>query len=144
MANSVHQSRQGPIWPLGSIVVATAGTAVNLMSVVDPNLVNAPQKPVPGTTGSNEYTVKCNQIIIQGVKSNSGSGLTNNTGNIYLILKGSGTNNRTDTGCIVAQIAAGQTLILAPPAMNVEVFNPYLLWLDADNSNDAGQVTLII
>lgn len=144
MANSTHQSRQGPIWPLGSIVVASAGTIRNLMINVDPNLVNAPQQPVPGTTGANEFTVKCNQIIIQGVKSNSGSGLTNNTGNIYLILKGNGTNNRTDTGCIVAQIAAGQTLILAPPAMNVEVFNPYLLFLDADNAGDAGQVTLII
>ena len=144
MANSTHQSRQGPIWPLGSIVVAAAGTVRNLMINVDPNLVNAPQNPVPGTTGANEFTVKCNQIIIQGVKSNPGSGLTNNTGNIYLILKGNGTNNRTDTGCIVAQIAAGQTLILAPPAMNVEVFNPYLLWIDADNANDAAQVTLII
>jgi len=144
LANSTHQSRQGPIWPLGSVVVASAGTAVNMMSVVDPLQVNAPQKPVPGTVGSNEYTVKCNQIIIQGVKSNSGSGLTNNTGNIYVILKGNGTNNRTDTGCIVAQVAAGQTLILAPSAMNVEVFNPYLLWIDADNANDAAQVTLII
>ena len=144
MANSTHNSKSGPIWPLGSIVIATAGTIRNLMINVDPNLVNAPSAPVPGTTGANEFTVKCNQIIIQGVKSNGGSGLTNNTGNIYLILKGNGTNNRTDTGAIVAQIAAGQTLILAPSAMNVEVFNPYLLWVDSDNSGDAAQVTLII
>lgn len=144
MANSVLQSRQGPIWPLGSVVVSVPGTARNLMINVDPNLVNAPSAPVPGTVGANEYTVKCNQIIIQGVKSNSGTGLTNNTGNIYLILKGNGSNNRTDTGCIVAQIAAGQTFILAPSAVNSDVFNPYLLWLDADNGGDAGQVTLII
>lgn len=144
MANSIHQSRRGPIWPLGSIVVSAPGTAVNIMSVVDSSLKNAPDKPVPGTAGSDEFTVKCNQIIIQGVKSNSGTGLTNNTGNIYLILKGNGSNNRTDTGCIIAQIAAGQTFVLAPAAMNVEVFNPYLLWLDADNGGDAGQISLII
>jgi len=144
MANSVLQSKRGPIWPLGSIVVTSAGTPVNLMSLVDPTSVNAPQTATPGTAGADEYTVKCNQIIIQGVRSNSGNGLTNNTGNIYLILKGKGSNNRTDTGCIIAQIATGQTLVIAPAAMNVEVFNPYLLWLDADNANDAGQVTLII
>ena len=144
MANSVLQSRRGPIWPLGSIVVVTPGTPVNLMSLVDPTSVNAPQTATPGTAGADEYTVKCNQIIIQGVKSNAGTGLANNTGNIYLILKGKGSNNRTDTGCIVVTIAAGQTFILAPSAQNAEVFNPYLLFLDADNANDAGQVTLII
>jgi hypothetical protein len=144
MANSTHQSRQGPIWPLGSVVVATPGTVRNLMINVDPNLVNAPSVIVPGTVGSNEYTVKCNQIIIQGVKSNAGTGLTNNTGNIYVILKGNGSNNRTDTGAIIAQVATGQTLIIAPPATTVEMFNPYLIWLDADNSGDSGQVTLIL
>ena len=144
MANSVHKSRQGPLWPLGSIANVTPGTPVNLMSLVDSTSVNAPQTATPGTAGANEFTVKCNQIIIQGVKANGTTGLTNNTGNIYLILKGNGTNNRTDFGCIICQIAPGQTLILAPPAMNVEVFNPYLLWLDADNAGDAGQVTLVI
>jgi hypothetical protein len=142
LANSVHKSRQGPLWPLGLIVVSAPSTPVNLMINVDPSLVNSPSAPVPGTVGANEYTVKCNQIIIQGVKASGG--LTNNTGNIYLILKGNGTNNRTDTGCIVAQIAAGQTLILAPPAMNVEVFNPYLLWVDADSAGDSALVTLVI
>jgi hypothetical protein len=144
MANSVHQSRQGPIWPLGSVVVSTPGTIRNMMINVDPNLVNAPSVVVPGTVGSNEYTVKCNQIIVQGVKSNAGTGLTNNTGNIYVILKGNGTNNRTDTGCIIAQVAAGQTLIIAPSAQSTDVFNPYLLWIDADNGGDSAQISLII
>ena len=144
MANSVHQSRQGPLWPLGSIVVTSPGTPVNMMSVVDPTLKNAPSAIVPGTVGANEFTVRCQQIVIQGMKSNGGNGLTNNTGNIYVILKGNGTNNRTDTGCIVLTIPAGTTGVIASAPMVMNVFGPYLLWIDADNANDAAQITLII
>jgi hypothetical protein len=144
MANSIQQCRQGPLWPLGSVVVATPGTPVNMMSVVDSTLKNAPDKPVPGTTGANEYTVRCQQIIIQGMKSNAGTGLTNNTGNIYVILKGTGSNNRTDTGCIVLTVPAGQTGVIASAPMVMNVFNPYLLYLDSDNSGDSAMVTLII
>lgn len=144
MANSVLQSRQGPLWPLGSIVISSPGTPRNMMSVVDPSLVNSPSSPVPGTVGANEYTVRAQQIVIQGVKSNGGTGFINNTGNIYVFLKGSGSNNRTDTGCVLFVIAAGQTLTIGSSAQVVNVFNPYLLWIDADNGGDAAQVTLII
>jgi hypothetical protein len=104
------------------------------MSLVDSAQKNAPTAPVPGTVGANEYTVKCNQIVIQGMKSNAGTGMTNNTGNIYVILKGNGSNNRTDTGCILLTVPLGQTAVISPPAMNVEVFNPYLIFLDAETA----------
>src|SRR4029077_15182708 len=115
-----------------------------MMSVVDPGLVNAPDKAVPGTVGANETTVRCQQIIIQGMKSNGGNGLTNNTGNIYVILKGKGSNDRTDTGAIVLTVPAGQTGVIASAPMVMNVFCPYLLYVTADNPGDAAQVTLII
>lgn len=144
MANSVHKSRSGPFWPLGSVAVASAGTPVNMMINVDPTLVNAPQTPTPGTVGADEYTVRAQKIYIQGMKSNAGTGLTNNTGNIYVILKGNGTNNRTDTGCIVITVPTGQTVVLASAPEDHNVLNPYLLYIDADNSADAAQITLFI
>ena len=104
MANGVAKCPYGPLWPLGNLVT-TAGTPVNLMSLVDPSSLAAPQTATPGTAGAPEYTVRCNQIVIQGMKTNSGNGLTNNTGNIYVILKAStGSNNRTDMGCIVLTV----------------------------------------
>jgi hypothetical protein len=78
------------------------------------------------------------------MKSNAGTGLVNNTGNIYVILKGAGSNNRTDTGCIVLTIPAGTTGVIASAPMVMNVFNPYLLWIDADNAGDSAMVTLII
>jgi hypothetical protein len=146
MANGIQKCPNGPFWPLGNIAVSTPGTPVNMMSIVDPNLVNAPSAPTPGTVGANEYTVRCQQIIIQGMKSNAGSGLTNNTGNIYIIQKGpaSGSNNRTDTGAIIITVSSGLTAVIASAPMNRNVFNPYLLYVDADNALDGAQVTLII
>src|SRR5262252_4665311 len=105
MANGIQKCPSGPFWPLGNLV-PTPSTPMNMMSNVDPNVVNAPQSPVPGTVGGNEYTVRCNQIVIQGMKD-SGTGLTDNTGNIYVIQKGStshGSNNRTDKGAIILTV----------------------------------------
>ena len=146
MANGVQKNPQGPFWPLGSVACVTPGTIVNLMVNVDPTGINAPQSPVPGTTGANEYTVRCTQIIIQGMKSNGGTGLTNNTGNIYLIQKGpsTGSSNRTDTGAIILTVPTGQTAVIAAPPGNFNIFNPYLLYIDADNAADAAQITLLI
>jgi hypothetical protein len=144
MANSIRKDKQGPLWPLGSIVVAVAGTPVRMTSVVDPTNVNAPESATSAT--SDEYTVRAQQIFIQGMKSNAGSGLTNNTGNIYVLLKGvgAGTGNRTDTGVIVLTVPSGQTAVFASAPMNRNVFSPYELWIDADNAGDAAQCTLVI
>lgn len=159
MAASVHQDRQGPDWPLGLVVVATPGTPVGVMSVVDAANSNAPQTATPpnpgslipsppkvGTDPSDEFTVRAQQIIFQGVKAGASHGLTNNSGNIYIVRQptGANTGNRDDTGVIVATIAPGQTFILGSAALNRNVYNPYRYRIDADNANDAALVTLII
>jgi len=146
MAVGVQKRPQGPFWPLGSIVVVTPGTPVAITSLVDPTGVNNPNTAT--STSSDEYTRRCNEIIIQGMKSNAGSGLTNNTGNIYVIVKGGtaagGSDNRTDTGAIYLTVPAGTTAVIAASPLNRNVFTPYNLFIDADNANDAAQVSLLI
>lgn len=142
MTTSVCQDRQGPIWPLGSIAVATPGTPVNIMSLVDSANVNAPETAT--STKSDEYTSRCQQITFQGYKSNSGTGMVANTGNIYIIKKDKGSSNRTDTGAIIWVLAPGQTWTLGSAALNLDVFSPYEYYVDADTANDAAQVSLII
>jgi hypothetical protein len=145
MANSVQKNPVGPFWPLGSIVVATPSTPVNFMSLVDGNLQGDPGVVAKYLGGVPEYTVRAQQIIIQGFKSNAGAGVANNTGNVYVIQKGgTGSNNRTDFGSIILVVGAGLTAVLASAPMNRNVFDPYLLYLDADNANDAAQITLVI
>lgn len=145
MANSVLKDKQGPDWPLGSIVVTVPGTPVGIMSLVDPASVNAPETPTPGTVGANEYTERAQQIFFQGMKSNAGVGMVNNTGNIYVVRKGTaGLGNRTDAGAIVLTIPPGATLFLGSAALNRNVFNMYRYSIDADNANDACQVTAIV
>jgi hypothetical protein len=153
MAQSNYRGYNGPFLPLGAIAVVTAGTPVAIMSLIDPTSLNAPETATPAfsanNTGAavavNEYTVTCQQIIVQGFKSNSGSGLTPNTGNVYLMLKGAGgSGNRTDFGAMVLCVASGLTAVLASAPTNVNVFNPYKLFLDADNANDGALITLVI
>ena len=143
MANSVHKSYQGPLWPIGSVAVATPGTPVNMMINVDATLSGDPGVIAGIGLGVPEYTVRAQQIIIGGFKV-SGSSFANNSGNIYVILKGNGTNNRTDSGCIVLIVPAGSTGVIASAPLNRNVFDPYLLWIDADNAGDSAQITLVI
>ena len=148
MALSVQRDRQGPDWPLGNIVVAAPSTPVNIMSLVDPGNVDAPEtapsSAASGTATGNEYTVRAQQIIFQAFKASGG--LAANTGNIYIVRKGAagGSGNRTDQGSIVAVLTPGQTFILASAAFSRNVFDPYRYSIDADNANDACQVTLVI
>ena len=147
MANGVAKCPNGPFWPLGNIANVTPGTPVNMMFLVDPGNLNAPQTATPGSAGTGEYTVRANQIVVQGMKSNGGNGLVNNTGNIYVILKATatpGTNNRSDLGSIILTVGAGLTGVIAAPAQETLKFNPYLLFIDADNAGDGAQITLII
>src|SRR5271155_755400 len=140
MANSVCKDKQGPVWPLGSIVVATAGTPVNIMSLVDASNVNAPETPTPGTAGADEYSSRAQQILFQGYKAGGGPpSLTPNTGNVYILKKGStgGTGNATDKGVIIGVIQPGQTFTLGSAALNRNVFGLYEYFLDADTSGDA-------
>ena len=145
MANSVNQNRQGPLWALGSIIVVTPGVPVSIMSLVDAAKANAPESAT--STTSDEYTFRAQQISFQGFKSNAGSGVVNNTGNVYIIggqKVGSGSGNRTDYGAILWVLGPGLTWVLGSAASRVNVFSPYYFSIDADNANDAAQVTLII
>jgi hypothetical protein len=149
MANGVSSNPQGPFWPLGNIANVTPGTPVNMMSLVDSGLKGDPGVTTGSTTAVPEYTVRANQIIVQGMKSNGGNGLTNNTGNIYVLQKSSssasgGTNNRSDLGCIILTVPLGQTGVIAAAPLNLNTIDPYLLWIDADNAADGAQVTLVI
>jgi len=144
MTLSVLQDRKsGPDWPLGSIIVVTPGTPVSIMSLVDASNNNAPETGT--TTSSDEYTALCQQIMVQGFKSNAGVGLTPNTGNIYVVRKGTtGSGNKNDYGVIVLCVLPGQTMFVSSAPRNRNEFSPYRYYIDADNANDAAQVTLWI
>jgi hypothetical protein len=141
MANSVQKNPQGPLWPLGSIA-PTPGTPLGLMNNIDPTGINSPETAT-GTTSA-EYTVRAQQIIIGGFKSNAGSGLVANSGNVYVIMKGTGSSNHTDTGAIVLTVGSGLTGVIGSAALNRNVFSPYELYIDCDTAGDAAQVTLVI
>lgn len=146
MADSVMLDTQGPDWPLGVIVVATPGTPVNIMSLVDSASVNAPNTATTvGTAKEQEYTARCNQIQFQAFKKGSSHGLALNTGNIYIVRQGvQGAGNRDDYGAIVWVLQPGQTWSLGSPAANRNGFSPYRYYIDADNASDAALVTLVI
>jgi hypothetical protein len=142
MANSVMKDKQGPDWPLGLIVVTSPGTPVELMGLVDSTDVNEPESATSAT--SDEYTVRAQQIIFQGVKAGAAHGLQNNTGNVYVVREGTGPSNHDDPGAIVAVITPGTTFVLGSAPLNRDVFSPYRYRIDADTANDACLVTLII
>ena len=93
---------------------------------------------------TNEFTMRCQQIVIQGVKSNAGTGVVNNTGNVYVMLKGNGTSNRTDFGAMVLIVAPGATAVIASAPFDVNVFNPHKFFLDADTAGDSALITMIV
>jgi hypothetical protein len=150
LANSIQKDVFGPLWPLGLITVAASGTPVNLMSVVDPSLnIWNPATPTPGTSGAiteniPEYTVAAQQLLIWGVKSVGP--YVANAGTVYILEKGAGggSGNKTDPGSIIGIIQPGGSIVIGSAASNRNVFNPYLLYVDADNSNDSVLVTLVI
>jgi len=141
---SVRRDFQGPIWPLGLIAVATPGTPVGIMSLVDSSSVNDPNKATSST--SNEYTQgRAQQIIFQGVKAGASHGLQNNTGNVYILRRGgTGAANRDDYGTMMGYVAPGGSFVLASAAPNKDVFSAYEYFLDADNAGDSALVSLVI
>lgn len=152
MTASVGKDKHGPIWVLGNIAVGTPGTPVNIMSLVDSASINAPESPVPGTTGADEYAIRAYEILFQACKAGATHGTALNTGNIYICKRGNGTGtgNRDDTGAIIATISQGASGIFPPifrltaAALNRNVFSPYEFYIDADNAADGCQVTLLI
>lgn len=146
MSNSVLADRQGPDWPLGIILVPTPGTPVNIMNLVDANNTSAPAQATPDANGVPYpmYTIRAQQIIFQAVKPGASHGTQNNTGNVYIVRKGTGSSNRDDLGAIVKTLIPGETFFLGSSAQVKDVFSPYRYFLDADNANDAALVTLLI
>jgi hypothetical protein len=144
MALSVMKDRSGPDWPLGAIVVASPGTPVGIMSLVDPNSYDAPETATG--THSGEYGgALCQQIMFQGFKSNAGTGVVQNAGFVYIVRLGTaGSGNRTDFGAMVAVLAPGQTIFWGSAPRNRDTFSPYRYYLDADNANDGALVTLFV
>jgi hypothetical protein len=144
MANSVHQDKQGPVWPLGNIAVPTPGTPVRITNLVDSGNVNAPESTTSST--SDEYTVRAQQIIFQAYKAGAAPPRSGaNTGNIYIVKKPlAGAGGVGDIGTVIATLAPGQTFILGSAALNRNVYSPYEFYIDADTALDGCQVTLII
>lgn len=128
---SVLKNPQGPVWPLGLIVVSTPGTAVGVMSLVDSGSVNDPNTATSSTSA--EYPPVFYSLTFQGVKA-GGGGLVNNAGNVYVVHRG---GNRGDGGTILAMIAPGTqfTLLITPGTRRN--FNGYNLAIDADTAADA-------
>jgi hypothetical protein len=162
MAVSVVKAFYGPLWPLGIIVVGTSGTPVGIMSLVDAGSYNAPETastaggldPYPQLQA--EYAnCAAYDVIITPMKSVGP--VVANTGSIYVVMyplrTGSGAGNKTDSGAIVltippinfASTGAPQPYHLSTCISGFQSkFNPYNLYLDADNSADGALVTLMI
>jgi hypothetical protein len=145
MANSVLIDRWGPDWPLGFIKVASAGTPVGVMSVVDPNSYNAPGTPTSKNT--DEYTATCQSLIFMGYQpSATGAAYKPNTGNVYIVRApaGSGSGGKGDTGVLVKVLAPAETWELSAAALNRNSFSPYRYYIDADNNNDGAMITAVV
>lgn len=147
MANTVMQDPQGPIWPLGNIVVPTPGTYVSIMSLVDAAFANAPETPTPGTTGAGEYTRRAMTVVFQGFKAGAAPPkLAANSGVVYVVRKpisGSGAPN--DVGVVIAAIRASDPPFVLPfSALDRNTYNLYEFYIDADTANDGAQVTAFI
>src|SRR5579864_2648600 len=140
MAVGVSQDKQGPTWPLGNIVVATPGTPVRITNLVDSGVANAPETAVGVGAGvGNEYTSRAQQIQFQAYKVGAQPpAFALNTGLIYIIQKttAAGSNNKTDSGCVVAILSPGQSYVLASAPLNRNVFNLYEYFIDGDTAGD--------
>jgi len=146
MANSVLKDIVGPDWPLGFISVATPGTPVSIMSLVDATNVNDPST-ASGTT-SLEYTILAQQIIFQAGRLGASHGTAPSTGNVYLVRypsRGAGSGNRDDPGCIIWTFPTGQSnLFLSSAPLDRNKYSPYRYYIDADNAGDGVFATLLI
>lgn len=147
MGVTILKDKQGPVWPLGLITVVTPGIQVNIMSLVDPTNINAPETPTPGTSGADEYTSRAQQILFQSYKAGVGTLLAPNTASklVYVVRKPTpGNGGVADTGVIVAALSPGQTFVLGSAPLDRNVFNLYEYFIDADSAGDGMQVTAII
>ena len=144
MALSVLQRRNGPEWPLGAIVVSTAGTPVGIMSLVDANNTNAPETPSNRLTS--EYTTTCRSIWFQGYHPGANNnGMVLNSGNVYVTVNDGNGNpgNRTNSGTMVMVVPPGSSAPLPDSLGSAVRFSPYKYSIDVDTNGDGALVTLI-
>lgn len=142
MALSVEKLYTGPVWPLGYVNVSANGTPVNIMVNIDATNLNAPQT-ASNNTNQTEYTRACRAVAFQGYKPGANnSGMVVNSGNVYILVPGNGSGNRTDSGAMVKVLPPGGDFVLSSIVPGVDMFSPYGILLDSDNNNDGALVTL--
>ena len=149
MALSVQKLRGAAVTSLGYVNVPTPGTPVALSVNIDANNSNAPGTAFPpsaaGPAGTQtEYSPSFRGYTIWGYKPGAANnGMIVNTGNVYLLTApaANGSGNRTDSGSIIAIIAAGNRYDFFPDGTGRSALTPYSLFLDSDNANDGGLVT---
>ena len=142
---SVMKDIAGPDWPLGLVTVATPGTPVPIMSLVDSGLIWAPQTATSYSVIVPEYTVRFQQIWFQALRAGASHGTASSTGNVYILRKGvQGAGNRDDYGALVYVLGSGLNFFLGSAASNRDVFNPYRYYIDADNAGDGALITGLV
>ena len=144
MADSIQKDQYGPDWPLGLIVVATPGTPVGIMSLVDPSSASSPN--ASGATSGLAFSPNAWEVIVTPAKKGGSHGTQANTGNIYIVRQGNlGAGNHDDYGSIVAVVRpTDPPFRLTSNSQNRNSFGPYRYFIDADNASDGAVVTLII
>jgi hypothetical protein len=152
MSNSVLQNPQGTFWPLGFVPVANNGVPVNIMSVVDPGMNNAPWTPTgPGSGQGAEFSPTCHRIWIQAVKpGNANIGWQNTTGNVYVLMplgpgnqNSGGAGNKADSGVLIAMLLPGGFVNLPSMEFDGPTISPYGYVIDADTNGDGANVVLV-
>jgi hypothetical protein len=146
MANSVQKNPQGPLWPLGNIVLVTPGIPVSIMSLVDPTSLQAPETPTTYGGGVQEYTVRAQQITFEAFKAGATPPrFAFNAGNIYIVQKPTAAGGGAgDVGTVLWILTPGGSWNLGSSARNNNVYSPYELFIDGDTAGDGCQVTLNI
>lgn len=126
----------GPIYPLGLISVATAGTPVGLdANVPITTALGTPTAGIPGyTTAGVPSQVQANQIKINAPSTN--------VGDVYLIFKSQAAAAGSGTSVIVV-IPKGQERTVGAPAGS-SPFQVDKMGLDAATNGDGAYVTLLI
>jgi hypothetical protein len=133
---TVFGNPMGPIYPLGLISVATAGTPVALSANVA--ITTALGTPLTGVPGLTKVGVP-SQVQANQIKINAPS---TNTGDVFLVFKSQAASAGSGTSVIVV-IPKGQERTVGAPAGS-SPFQVDKFGLDAATNGDGAYVTLII
>lgn len=144
MALSVLKRPGGPTWPVGFVNVSSNGTPVCIMNNVDANNNWSPSaSPSPGNPGP-EYSIQCAGVAFQAYKpGNNNNGMVQNANNVYVLVPGNGSANRSDSGAMMKVLFPGADYTLYASDFGLTLFNPYELFLDSDVNGDGALCMLI-